>query len=230
MMAPLPIVCRLIIFVWMMCESSAKRDYYEVLGVSKDATERQLKKAYRKLALKWHPDENPNNVKEAEEKLKEIGEAYGVLSDDQQRRIYDHRGFDGLNGRRSGGFHDPFDMFQDMFADSFGDDLFGGRVKDFDRIFEAMGGDDFGGSGGGFDPFAGFGGGSFMSQSSSTSYINGKKVTTISMNKNGQQIEERYENDELVQRKINGKKQPLEAIEGREGTDDVDDGARRRDR
>merc|ERR1719166_634804 len=118
MMSPPSLACRLILFIWMICETNAKRDYYEVLGVSKDATDRQLKKAYRKLALKWHPDKNPNNEKEAEEKFKEIGEAYGVLSDQQQRRIYDRRGFDGLHGPRAGGFHDPFDIFQDMFADS----------------------------------------------------------------------------------------------------------------
>merc|ERR1719300_241597 len=202
-----------------------KRDYYDVLGVSQDATPQQLKKAYRKLALKWHPDKNPENAKEAESKFKEIAEAYEVLSDERQRRQYDHGGFDGLNGFGFGGMHDPFDIFQEMFSDSFGDDLFGGRFRDFDAIFDAMdfeeNDDDFGGFGGfgGFGFDGGFGGGSFMSQSSSTSWVNGKKVTTISMNKNGKQIEERYENDELVQRKINGKIQPLDAIEGGDESD-----------
>ena len=129
----------------------------------------------------------------------------------------------------SGQFHDPFDMFQDFFGDAFGDQMFNGRFKHFDDLFEDMegggegididdlfGGFGFGGGGGG-----GFG--SFMSQSSSTSYVNGKKVTTISMNKNGKQIQEVYENDELVERKINGKIQNLDAIEGGDGNknDDV---------
>ena len=64
--------------------SSQKRDYYEVLGISKDATEKDIKKAYRKLAFKYHPDKNPDNKKEAEEKFKEVNEAYSVLSDPEK--------------------------------------------------------------------------------------------------------------------------------------------------
>lgn len=144
-----------------------------------------------------------------------------MLSDEKQRRAYDRGGFDGLNGHgHFRGFHDPFDIFQDMFSDSFGDDLFQGRFKDFDAIFEAMDEEGFGGGfGGGFGDGFGGGFGNFMSQSSSTSWVNGKKVTTISMNKNGKQIEEIYENDELIQRKINGKLQSLDAIEGSEGNE-----------
>ena len=72
------------------------RDYYAELGVSKTATEAELKKAYRKLAMKWHPDKNKENRKQAEEKFKKISEAYDVLSDKQKRNIYDKFGEEGL--------------------------------------------------------------------------------------------------------------------------------------
>ena len=73
---------------------STKRDYYEVLGISKGAEAQEIKKAYRKLAMKYHPDRNPGD-KEAEEKFKEINEAYEVLSDDTKRKTYDQFGHDG---------------------------------------------------------------------------------------------------------------------------------------
>ena len=79
----------------------AKRDYYEVLGVEKGASKQDIKKAYRKMALKYHPDHNPGN-KEAEEKFKEAAEAYSVLSDDEKRQRYDQFGHAGLDG--NGGF------------------------------------------------------------------------------------------------------------------------------
>ena len=111
----------------------AKRDYYEVLGVDKNATEDQIKKAYRTIAIKYHPDRNPGN-KEAEEKFKEAAEAYDVLHDPQKRQRYDQFGFSGPAG---GGF-DPF----------------GGATMNMDDIF-SMFGDIFGGRAG----FSGFGGG-----------------------------------------------------------------------
>jgi molecular chaperone DnaJ len=111
----------------------SKRDYYEVLGVGRDATEAQLKTAYRKLAIKYHPDKNPGN-KDAEEKFKEAAEAYAVLCDGQKRAAYDRYGHAGVSGVGAGGF-DPnaFAGFEDIFG-SLGDlfgfgDMFGGRRR-----------------------------------------------------------------------------------------------------
>jgi molecular chaperone DnaJ len=104
-----------------------KRDYYEVLGVSRDADEQQLKSAYRKLALQYHPDRNPDN-REAEEKFKEAAEAYTILSDPQKRSAYDRFGHQAVSGAASGGF-DPsaFSDFSDILGEFFGfGDLFGG--------------------------------------------------------------------------------------------------------
>lgn len=70
------------------------KDYYSTLGVDKKATQEQIKKAYRKLAMKWHPDRNPDNKDKAEQKFKEIGEAYSVLSDEKKRKTYDQFGTD----------------------------------------------------------------------------------------------------------------------------------------
>ena len=114
-----------------------KRDYYEVLGVGKQASEDEIKKAYRKIAIKYHPDRNPDD-KDAEEKFKEAAEAYSVLSDAQKRQQYDQFGFDGLNGMGGfGGFGAGGFSMDDIFS-MFGD-VFGGR--------------------GGFGGFGGFGGG-----------------------------------------------------------------------
>ena len=113
----------------------AKRDYYEVLGVDKSATADDIKRAYRKLAVKYHPDKNPGN-KEAEEKFKEAAEAYSVLSDSDKKMKYDqfgHAGVDGAGPDFSGGFGNLNDILNDLFGGAFGGG-FGG----------------FGGFGGGF--------------------------------------------------------------------------------
>ncbi|MCH2197657.1 MAG: molecular chaperone DnaJ [Flavobacteriales bacterium] len=108
----------------------AKRDYYEVLGVSKGATDSEIKKAYRKLALKYHPDKNPDD-KEAEEKFKEAAEAYEVLSNAQKKQQYDQFGHDGMRGGFGGGgggmnMDDIFSQFGDIFGGAFGGGGFGG--------------------------------------------------------------------------------------------------------
>ncbi len=111
----------------------AKRDYYEVLGVSKGAPADEIKKAYRKLAIKYHPDKNQGN-KDAEEKFKEGTEAYEVLSDTKKKQVYDQYGFAGVEGLNGGGRHDYSSVFRD-FEDIFGD--FGGI---FDSFFGGGGG------------------------------------------------------------------------------------------
>ena len=116
----------------------AKRDYYEVPGVDRSASEDEIKKAYRKIAIKYHPDRNPGN-KEAEEKFKEAAEAYDVLHDPQKRQQYDQFGFAGPGG-----------------ASGFGG--FNAQSRNMDGIF-SMFGDIFGGHAGGFSGFGGFGGG-----------------------------------------------------------------------
>lgn len=103
---------------------ATKKDYYEVLGVNKDASEEEIKKSYRKLAMKYHPDRNPDNPK-AEEQFKEAKEAYEMLSDDQKRAAYDQYGHAGVEqGAGAGGFGGA--GFGDAFGDIFGD-IFGGR-------------------------------------------------------------------------------------------------------
>ena len=111
----------------------SKRDYYQVLEIEKGASAEELKKAYRKMAVKYHPDKNPGD-KTAEEKFKEVGEAYEVLSDPNKRALYDqhgHAAFDrragGFSRSGAGGFHDPFDVFREVFGGgSIFEDLFGG--------------------------------------------------------------------------------------------------------
>eukprot|EP01027_Heterolobosea_sp_BB2_P020696 GEZU01029563.1.p1 GENE.GEZU01029563.1~~GEZU01029563.1.p1 ORF type:complete len:345 (-),score=117.14 GEZU01029563.1:178-1212(-) len=147
--------------------------YYEVLGVPKDAKEDEIKKAYRKLAMKWHPDKNPNNKEQAEKKFKEISEAYEVLSDEEKRKIYDMYGEEGLKGGvppggaggaggvRFEGFPGGFSGFrftasnpEDIFRQFFGGGGFGGGFGSDEEDADMH---DFGGMGGG--PFASMFGG-----------------------------------------------------------------------
>ena len=122
----------------------AKRDYYEVLGVGKDASADEIKKAYRKMAMKYHPDKNPGD-KDAEEKFKEAAEAYSVLKDPEKKAQYDQFGHAGMNGG-AGGFGGGASMDMDDIFSMFGD-IFGGR-----------------GFGGGFGGFGGFGAGGGQQQ------------------------------------------------------------------
>uniref|UniRef100_A0A3B4X5Z2 DnaJ heat shock protein family (Hsp40) member B6a n=1 Tax=Seriola lalandi dorsalis TaxID=1841481 RepID=A0A3B4X5Z2_SERLL len=126
-------------------------EYYQVLGVRRDASADDIKKAYRKLALRWHPDKNPENKEEAEKKFKELSEAYEVLSDANKRSIYDRYGKEGLtgnNGGRGSHFHNgdhfheqftfrnPEDVFREFFGgrDPFAD-LFGESERDPHTFF-----------------------------------------------------------------------------------------------
>jgi molecular chaperone DnaJ len=105
---------------------TAKRDYYEILGVGRNASGEEIKRAYRKLAVKFHPDKNPDDA-HAEEKFKELGEAYDVLMDGEKRAAYDrygHAAFSQGMGGRGGGFHDPFDIFREVFGGGAGGGIF----------------------------------------------------------------------------------------------------------
>ena len=110
--------------------ATKKRDYYEVLGVGRHASEEEVKRAYRKLAVKFHPDKNPDDP-HAEEKFKELGEAYDVLMDSDKRAAYDRFGHAAFasGGAGFGGFHDPFDIFREVF----GGGGFGGGI--FETFF-----------------------------------------------------------------------------------------------
>mmetsp|Transcript_23798 Transcript_23798/g.29117 ORF Transcript_23798/g.29117 Transcript_23798/m.29117 type:complete len:328 (-) Transcript_23798:183-1166(-) len=132
------------------------KNYYSILGVSKDASDKDLKKAYRKLALKWHPDRNPNNKEEAENKFKEISEAYDVLSDKKKRQIYDQYGEQGLKGgfsNNTSGFSDNNGhtyTFTNGDASKIFEQFFGGNDPFSSRMDVD---DDFGG----FTSFGGLG-------------------------------------------------------------------------
>ncbi|OXA57578.1 dnaJ homolog subfamily B member 6-B isoform X2 [Folsomia candida] len=221
-------------------------DYYKVLEVAKTSTNADIKKAYRRLALKWHPDKNPDNQDEATRKFKEISEAYEVLSDDKRRRNYDmggsgfapNAGFTGMNGhsRRSGDFDFEFSSFkfrtpEEVFREFFrGDpfaDLFdhhfnrgsrsrghhgnnrhstGGSLQSvFDSPMGMSLGLNLGGFGfGAFDDedFWGVGagsggGGNVKKTSTSTRFVNGKKITTKKVTENGKETTTIFENDIL---------------------------------
>ena len=141
----------------------AKRDYYEVLGVDRSASANDIKKAYRKLAIQYHPDKNPGD-KEAEEKFKEAAEAYSVLSDADKKARYDQFGFEGVSGAGGGGG-------------------FSGAGMDMNDIF-SMFGDIFGGRGG-FGGFGGFGGGSAGPQKHRGSDLRVKAKLTLQEIANG---------------------------------------------
>nr|XP_055190588.1 dnaJ homolog subfamily B member 6 [Nyctereutes procyonoides]XP_055190589.1 dnaJ homolog subfamily B member 6 [Nyctereutes procyonoides] len=145
-------------------------DYYEVLGVQRHASAEDIKKAYRKLALKWHPDKNPENKEEAERKFKQVAEAYEVLSDAKKRDIYDRYGKEGLNGGGGGGvrfdtpfefgftFRNPDDVFREFFGgrDPFSFDFFEDPFEDFFGSRRVPRGSRNRGTGSFFSAFSGF--------------------------------------------------------------------------
>ncbi|XP_046678950.1 dnaJ homolog subfamily B member 6-A isoform X3 [Homalodisca vitripennis] len=236
-------------------------DYYRVLEVQRQASVAEIKKAYRRLALKWHPDKNPDNPDEANKKFKEISEAYEVLSDEKKRRVYDQYGKDGLNqDRGSRGrsrhhhdadfefgfgfpftFRDPEDVFREFFGGSPFQELFGGSRQRHShpsgnalssQLFSPFGfglglgfEDMFGAGHGGLpdDPFLGstqftsfstsFGSGSsnpaVKRTSTTTKFINGKKITTKKVAENGKETVLQYENDVLTSKTVNGVSQAI---------------------
>jgi len=137
-------------------------DYYDLLGVSRDASTSDIKKSYRKLALKWHPDKNKDDSQKAEKMFKKISEAYAVLSDDNKRRDYDCGGSIMMGGMPNA---------NDIFAQFFG----GGDVMQFSTSF----GGDMGGAGSGFS-----------SVQTNTVIRDGKKITTKTTTQNGQVVKE----------------------------------------
>ena len=212
--------------------SSTKKDYYEVLGVPKDASDDVIRKAYKKLAIKWHPDKHVDDKKEAEEKFKEISEAYSVLSDPKKKREYDTGGMD-FEGFAGFDDFDPFAMFESFFGrgkhggfgnfgfgfddddddDFFGKGGFGGMGKNFGGFKMGFDDDDFG-FGGGF-------GGSGTSVRKTTQIINGKKITktettTIDSQGNKKTVVREETGDGKVTEYLlgeNGKKEPYKEIE-----------------
>nr|CAD7425814.1 unnamed protein product [Timema monikensis] len=270
-------------------------DYYRILEVSRTSSNGEIKKAYRKLALKWHPDKNPENMDEATKKFKEISEAYEVLSDESKRKLYDQRlkaasrpprsynfrnffdspfhrffekkrrvydqyGKEGLGQTPRGRtrhdddfdtpfgfpftFRDPEDVFREFFGGSSFQELFtdmhqrGGRRSNrnshpqntissqffnpFGMGFGMASLDDLfsqqnGGGGGGFTSFSSFnssfsgntGGGAVKKTSTSTRFINGKKITTKKVVENGKETSMTYENDILTSKTVNGVPQSL---------------------
>ncbi|XP_040913801.1 dnaJ homolog subfamily B member 2 isoform X2 [Toxotes jaculatrix] len=207
-------------------------DYYNILGVSRTASQDDIKKAYRKLALKWHPDKNPDNKEEAETKFKELAEAYEVLSDKSKRDAYDRYGNDRMRNTGSSSpdlssdfpgftftFRSPDEVFREFFGGqdpfaSFFDDFssFGGSSSRLgpSRFFSfpstKVEFTSFSSSLGGLDGMDSMGGGmgNFKSVSTSTRIINGKRTTTKKIRENGQERVEIEEDGVLKSVLING--------------------------
>ncbi|XP_031223918.1 dnaJ homolog subfamily B member 2 isoform X1 [Mastomys coucha] len=204
--------------------------YYEILDVPRSASPDDIKKAYRKKALQWHPDKNPDNKEFAEKKFKEVAEAYEVLSDKHKREIYDRYGREGLTGAGSGpsrsetggmgpGFTFTFRSPEEVFREFFGngdpfselfDDL--GVFSDlqnqgprltgpfFTFSSSIPGNSDFSSSSFSFSP----GAGAFRSVSTSTTFVQGRRITTRRIMENGQERVEVEEDGQLKSVSING--------------------------
>lgn len=225
-------------------------DYYKTLEIPRNASESEIKKAYRRLALKWHPDKNPDNLDEANKRFKELSEAYEVLSDDKKRRVYDKYGKEGLMGDRGrqsssrySNMGDDFNMFgnfpfafrspEEVFREFFGDSGFANIFAD-PTIYSVSGRS--GGNSGrshqgrnsnvvtynmmdfmlpnnGFTSFSSFStmangrsapSSGVRSTSTSTTFINGKKIVTKRIVENGKETILSYENDVLKSETVNG--------------------------
>lgn len=210
--------------------------YYKILRVSKTATVDEIKRAYKKLALKWHPDKNPNNTAEANRKFREISEAYEVLSDPNKRKMYDQYGkdfnkahssnnyeFNDFDGFGHFNFKDPEEVFREFFGGTIFD-IFSGmgfsggsnrrRGSLFDDVFSTE--LDMPGT---FTSFATMES-SFSNHgtspsthvkktSTTTQYVDGKKVTTKKIVENGNETILQYENDVLVSKLVNGAHQSI---------------------
>lgn len=217
-------------------------DYYKILEVNKNSSTSDIRKAYRKLALKWHPDKNPDNPDEANRRFKEISEAYEVLSDENKRVVYDRYGKEGLGDkgrirRRHVDpdadfmfnfpftFRDPEEVFREFFGGSPFEELFGVSRRRANQpgtissmltspfCFDLNGIDDMF-SNSHFTSFSSFGGPGVGSNpgvkrtSTSTRFINGKKITVKKVTENGKETVLHYENDNLKSKTINGVLQP----------------------
>ncbi|KII60411.1 DnaJ subfamily B member 8 [Thelohanellus kitauei] len=186
-------------------------DYYRILGLTKNATAEDIVQAYKKQALKWHPDKNASNRAQAEAKFKEVSEAYQILSDKNLRSKYDRYGsIDTMNEGYHASFFDPFSMFENFMRGGLFDDSFSFFGHDFDtgfdphlRLFSDRSSD------GGFNNLFSRSLFStsdidssrpthFTSVSTKTVYRNGKKVTEKRTNINGVENVEIYEDDKLV--------------------------------
>lgn len=204
--------------------------YYEILDVPRSASPDDIKKAYRKKALQWHPDKNPDNKEFAEKKFKEVAEAYEVLSDKHKREIYDRYGREGLTGAGSGpsrseaggtgpGFTFTFRSPEEVFREFFGSgDPFSELFDDLGVFSELQnqgprrtgpfftfsssfpGNSDFSSSSFSFSP----GAGAFRSVSTSTTFVQGRRITTRRIMENGQERVEVEEDGQLKSVSING--------------------------
>ncbi|CAH1115471.1 unnamed protein product [Psylliodes chrysocephalus] len=184
-------------------------DYYKVLKVPRNASTEEIKKAYRQLALKWHPDKNPNNKEEATKRFREISEAYEVLSDSKKRKSYDRYGTTKPMGHSRSGHEEFFDLggafhfsFRDpeeVFREFFGNSIFDFLSEDFsmDRREDRDSGS---------VPTSSY----IRKVSTSTKILNGKKMTTKRIYENGKEVVMNYENDVLTSKTVNGVPQSIQ--------------------